>query len=334
MAEIPESFTSPTAAAIFARHERDAEEWRRPHLGASVVGHECGRHIWYGFHWAAREQREGRMLRLLERGKREERWIIEELRALGWEVHDVDPATGEQWLVSHLGGHFGGHADGAVLGVIEAPKTWHLLEIKTANAKRYAELARKGVRVAFPGHWDQMQTYGHGLGLTRALYVCVCKDNDDVYTERVKIDRVEAEAIINRARLAIFSPQPLARIKDDPSWYQCKLCHHRDHCQLGDPSSLERSCRTCASASPLEDGTWRCELFGKLLDVDAQRAGCDQHLFIPALLEPLEPVQYDEAARAMIYKGAGRQVTDHGRRLEVLTSTASGIAGEHWKAAQ
>ena len=311
-----------TACAIFGRYEREAEDWRRPHLGASVIGDEnCLRHLWYSFRWAQKRITEGRVMRLLERGKREEEWILDELRALGWEVKTVDPETGHQRRFAYFGGHFGGSIDGAVLGVLEAPKTWHLLEVKSSNDKRFKVLQKKGVAEAQPGHYAQMQTYMHALGLKRALYVVVNKNDDQIYTERVHYDRAFAEAVLRKAEGVVGAPEPLSKINEDPTWFECKFCDHRPVCQLGQVELLERNCRTCASSTPLENGTWICEYHdNELLDVEAQRAGCPDHLFIPKLL-PWEVESYivaDGGRRAITYeRGDGLTVVDSGRDLAV-----------------
>ena len=54
------------------------------------------------------------------------------------------------------------------LGLLEAPKTWHVVEFKTHSAKSFRELAAKGVAEAKPQHWAQMQVYMHLTGITRA----------------------------------------------------------------------------------------------------------------------------------------------------------------------
>ena len=83
----------------------------RSHLGASLIGHECSRHLWYVFRWAKHEQFDARMLRLFNRGHREEARFIEWLRGIGWEVSD-GPNGEDQWRVSAVMGHFGGSLDG------------------------------------------------------------------------------------------------------------------------------------------------------------------------------------------------------------------------------
>lgn len=332
MVQLPEP-KNRTAAAIFARHERDADDWRRPHLGASIIGSECMRHLWYSFRWASNPNFEGRILRLFERGKREEDWIVDGLRKIGMRVETtfqpiIDEHTtdkdrfyaGKQYRFKAIGGHFGGSIDGGVLGVLEAPKTWHLLEIKTKKVKLFKVLCKDGVAKAEPKHHAQIQSYMHGLKFKRALYICVCKDDDRIYTERIHYDRKQAEAILNVAETVIKSPEPLTKISEDPAWWECKFCDHRPICHLEQTQFLERNCRTCLSSTPIRtDGTWTCAHHQTILDEDAQRAGCESHLLIPTLLPwPVQDV--NEEKRQIIYaKPDGSRIIDAECKLEKVT---------------
>lgn len=312
------------ARALFDLAVRRVDDWRRPHLGASLIGSSCNRFLWMVFRWASKPElardgldHDGRMLRLFGRGHREEDLIIRDLQEIpGLQVISRSE-DGQQIRVAWHGGHFSGSSDGRVLGVPAAPKTWHLLEIKTANRKLFDEVVRLGVEKAQPEHYAQMQVYMLGQKLERALYIVVCKDDDRIHTERVRVDRRFGQSMVDRAQLVVESPEPLSRVKDDPAYFECKLCHQYAACQLGQVERLERNCRTCASSTPKPDGTWWCEHKQSILDVDAQRAGCESHLFIPKLL-PWPAVDADEAARRVVYKrGDGLHVIDHHRALSV-----------------
>ena len=137
---------TPTRDAIFAAYEADADDGFRQHLGASLIGKSCERALWYDFRWATPARFPGRMLRLFETGQLEEARLVRNLRRIGATVLEVDPETGRQWRVEAHGGHFGGSLDGVALGLLEAPKTWHVLEFKTHSAKSFRELVAKGVR--------------------------------------------------------------------------------------------------------------------------------------------------------------------------------------------
>jgi hypothetical protein len=57
--------------------------------------------------------------------------VYEELRAIGVELHTEQ--NGQQIDCRDDSGHFGGSVDGIGRGFAEGPKTWAVLEIKTAN---------------------------------------------------------------------------------------------------------------------------------------------------------------------------------------------------------
>lgn len=64
----------------------EAKEQRkkgRTHLGASVLGRKCLRQIWYGWRWVHVVKHSGRLLRLFNRGHREEDRLVEWLRDAG-----------------------------------------------------------------------------------------------------------------------------------------------------------------------------------------------------------------------------------------------------------
>jgi hypothetical protein len=289
MAELP-PISSPTRDAIFAAYEADAEDGFRVHLGASLIGKDCERALWYDFHWVTPARHPGQLLRLFETGQREEARLVQNLRRIGATVLEVDPDTGRQFRVQAHGGHFGGSLDGVALGLPEAPKTWHVLEFKTHSAKSFADLVAKKVRESKPLHYAQMQIYLHLIGLARALYLAVNKDTDDLYVERVEADPDFARRLLDKAGRVIFAATPPPRISEDPSWYQCRLCDHAPVCHGGQAAAV--NCRTCLDATPVEGG-WRCERHGKPLSEADQRTGCAQHLYLPPLV-PGEQVDAGE----------------------------------------
>lgn len=280
MAELP-PVSSPTRDAIFAAYEADAEDGFRRHLGASQIGKACERALWYDFRWVTQRRHPGRLLRLFETGQREEARLVQNLRRIGATVLELDPETGRQFYVTAHGGHFAGSLDGLALGLPEAPKTWHVLEFKTHSAKSFADLLAKKVQASKPQHYAQMQIYLQLIGLQRALYLAVNKDTDDLYVERVHADAVMAQRLLDKAGRVIFAPAPPARISEDPSWYQCRLCEHAPLCHGDEAAAVH--CRTCLDATPIDEG-WRCERFAKALSDAEQRRGCPYHLYLPPLV--------------------------------------------------
>jgi len=282
MAAVPQP-QHTIVAEIFRWREKQADEGMRPHLGASLIGHPCARHLWLTFRWAAPQVWSGRMLRLFDRGQREEAVIVAELRGIGAEVSECQP-NGDQWRVSACGGHFGGSMDGIARKLPGGSvHNWEVLEFKTHNAKSFREVAEKGVEKAKYQHWAQMQTYMALTGMTRANYIAVCKDDDQLYHERVHADPDAGKKIVERAAGIVYAAEPPPRISDKPDWHQCKMCHHAGQCH-GTEAPLP-SCRSCAHVTPLDNGTWRCERHGITLDAAMQRRSCNVHRFIPAMLD-------------------------------------------------
>lgn len=289
-----------TLAALEAAVSAAADDGLRPHLGASVIGRPCERALWYDFRWSGARTFEARLLRLFARGQREEDVFSALLEGIdGVRVVQIDPATSEQYRFKS--GHFGGSMDGAVIGLPDAPKTWHVLEFKTHNAKSFAGLEKDGVAKAKPEHWAQMQCYMAWTGMSRALYCAVCKDDDRLHLERIDFDREAAEALFTRAQRIIDAAEPPARISERPDWYQCKLCDHHALCH-GSAVPLP-TCRSCAHVTPIADGAWHCARHSKALDVAEQKAGCQAHRYIPALLRNFaDAVDADTEANAVTYQ--------------------------------
>lgn len=272
---------TPTLSAIYAAYLADAEDGFRVHLGASLIGKECRRALWYDFRWTTRASFSGRMLRLFETGQLEEPRLVRNLRRTGATVLDVDPDTGRQWRVEALGGHFGGSMDAVAVELLEAPRTWHVVEFKTHSAKSFSDLKRQGVRQSKPRHWAQMQVYLHLTGMTRAMYLAVNKDTDEIHVERLSADRTDGEALLAKAGAIIEAARPPERLSADPAWWQCRLCEHHGLCHDG--AAPERTCRTCLHATPV-DGGWHCARHARALTGNDQRRGCERHLFIPDMV--------------------------------------------------
>lgn len=293
MSDLSQFTQDLTVAEIMIDYRLRYSSAPRNYLGGSVIGDPCARRLWLNFRWVKVEQIEGRILRLFQTGHLAESRFCQDLRNVGVEVLEVDPSTNEQFAVSFLGGHLRGHADGAALGIKGAEKTWHLLEFKTHGDKSFNTLAAKGVKEAKPMHYAQMQLYMHGLELTRAYYLAVNKNTDELYGERIHYDQGAAEALVDRGRRIVFASEPPATISDRPDWYECKMCHLHPFCHKTEKQELpEVNCRTCIHSTPTEDGQWLCEQSQKILSCEAQEEGCHWHRWIPMIMPSLD---FDDA---------------------------------------
>lgn len=242
-------------------------------LGSSFIGEECIRQIWLDWRGFAREQFEGRMLRLFETGHLQEARIVEDLRRAGFAVWDKRE-DGRQFELTDESGHFITKVDGVIKDVPESDKP-HVLEVKTHNKNSFSSLVKKGVQEAKPTHYSQMQISMALGGFTRALYVAVCKDDEQFYVERVKEDKVEQEKLKSKIIKLTEARLRPAGISDDGSSFGCKFCSMKPVC-IKEAEPL-RHCRTCTMCTPGQEGKWVCELNKDTLSIDRQRLGCEHY---------------------------------------------------------
>lgn len=300
MAPLPQPI-SPTVRAIYAAYENDNVPRDGRSIPVSQLAEECSRKLWYDFRWCSpHEHINGRTLRLFETGNiEEERWIAN-LRRIGCEVVDRDE-QGRQIMVEACDGHVRGYLDSEILGLPEAPRTVHVGEMKSHNLKSFTDLKKRGVRLSKPLHYGQIQTYMHQRGRSRGIYLAVCKDNDELYAERLELDLPYATRLLARAEHIIKANDPPARISEKPDYYACGWCKHRAICHEGDMP--RRNCRTCLYSTPEPGGAWSCAKWHKPLSYDEQQAGCGAHLYLPGLV-PGEQVDADEEAGTVTYRMA------------------------------
>lgn len=290
-----------SVSAYIDKHHESKPDGFRLHFGASQAGHHCERYLWLAFRWAFKEKFSGRMLRLFRRGQLEESLFVEDLRAIGIEIQDTDD-NGKQFRVD-FGCHVSGSMDGIIKsGVPSAPEKQHIVEMKTHNNKSFKELKAKGVQEAKPLHYAQMQLYMLGTGIDRALYVAVNKNDDELYDERVRLDKEFAKSLLDRAKRIVTSdraPEPCPGAS--PEWYQCKFCPMYNLCHR-EAITMERNCRTCAHSTAKPDGTWHCARWDDTIPPANQYTGCDSHVIHPDMT-PWKLVGGDEVNAEYEYKG-------------------------------
>ena len=256
----------------------------RSHLGASLIGRECKRYLWYVFRWCLHEKTTGRQQRLFNRGHREEARFIEWLEGIGFKVwfenRDEGPnEKGEfpQYRISDVMGHFGGSLDGiAVLperyGIAEPV----LLEFKTnGTGAGFNKLADDGMPIAKPEHFAQTSTYGKKYNFRYCVYLNINKNDDSLHVEVVKLNHSLGEQMIMKAEQIILSQTPPARLSDNPTFHKCGYCHMKEVCHKG--AVVEVNCRSCAFARPVENAEWFCEAHNGNIPKDFIAKACPSY---------------------------------------------------------
>lgn len=306
-----------TVNRIFKFYESLNDGGLRDHLGASLIGDKCERKLFYTFRWATYVIHSGRMQRLFQRGQFAESIFKSDLTHIGCKVFTED-SDGSQFRFEALGGHFGGSCDGIIAsGLPEAPKSPHICEMKTHNDKSFTDLQKNGVAESKPNHYAQMQIYmglsatkwGKENKINRALYIAENKNNDDLHVERIEFNGKAFDALMEKANRIIFTDKAPDRLSDNPQWYECRFCDHYGVChsnQIPYPS-----CRSCAFATPTDDGKWLCEKHGNLLSREDQFSGCDHHLINPTMVDGwLNAIDGDDDSIVFEKKGTTEKWTN------------------------
>ena len=260
---------------------RGQEDPFRKHLGASLIGRECARELWYSFHWCLAKKHAGRILRLFNRGHLEEARFIAILRSIGFEVWQTD-GEGKQFRINDHNGHFGGSMDGVGRGCPDLPPAVPFVqEFKTHGDKSFQKLKAEGVLAAKWEHYVQMQIYMGKNGIEWGLYFAVNKNDDELHAEILPFDLSTYQRYLDRAGLIIMATEPPPKINESPGWFKCRFCDYRGICHLGEEVAI--NCRTCATSRPGLNGKWVCQVCECELEVEHQFKGCSGYTKHPTL---------------------------------------------------
>jgi hypothetical protein len=294
------SVPHPTIDAINAHYEKHQDVRLPQRLTARLLASNCERQGWYAFRWARDPKRfPGSIVRSNLARQQNMDELVASLSDAGVKVQRVDPKTFMAIDVIAADGHYRQKITGTVEGLLEAPKTVHLLYADQQPAKAFAQIVKHGLAIGKPDRIPALQIGMHLLGLTRSYYLVRNKDTDELHSERIEHDAVHAMTLLAKAERIRDANQPAARVSDDPNWFECKFCPAFDLCHAGEFAL--RNCRTCLHSSPVAGGGWQCVRHNRPIGIDEQALGCPQHLFLPGLV-PGEQVDADPANETVTYE--------------------------------
>lgn len=257
----------------------------RTYLGMSGLAEECDAKQWLGFHWAAVPKHQAKTERTFNLGHAFEAIIIAQLKEAGLEVFRVLADGTEVEMFGHrdeeqeefigFAGHAKGHNDGRVRGVIEAPKTVHLLEIKTMKDSSFKEVVSKGVKKANAVYYGQVQRYMKATKLTRTLFVAINKNTSELHIERIEEETAYQAEVVRKEQGIILAHEIPSRAFP-LGFYKCSWCPQLPVCR-GTVNPL-KTCRSCEYANIEDNGVWSCEKQkGKHLTSQEQWDACPKY---------------------------------------------------------
>jgi hypothetical protein len=236
--EKPPSFADAVNALIDgALTAEDAARQGRDYLGGSRLGDACARRLQYEYLRTPKDEGAGftgQSLRIFGIGHALEDLAVVWLRKAGFDLRTRD-RRGEQFGFNVAGGRVQGHIDGVVVAAPNGMATPALWECKSANAKNWRDIAKRGVKAAKPVYAAQIALYQAYLGLTEApaLFTAVNKDTAELHHELVPFDGALAQTVSDKAVTilrACDAGELLPRHTADPEHFECRFCAWRQRC--------------------------------------------------------------------------------------------------------
>ena len=272
----------------------------RGYFGMSGLGHECDRWQWMVFRWCIINHFDAATLARFEDGHRTEELMIHRLKQVpGIQLIEEDE-HGDQIGFQDVHGHLRGHVDGMIIGLPEAPKSWHVLEAKAVNEKKFAELAnlrrdlgeKNAIAAWDHTYWVQVQLYMRKAGVERSLHVVTTPGGRAWQTCRTNLNKKAADLQIERAERIITANQMPGKVQGHDNSPPCCWCPMKETCHAGKKMKIPRSCRSCMHSAPAEsegadEPLWFCAHpdHNTVIGRDQQIAGCENYEMHPDLEE-------------------------------------------------
>jgi hypothetical protein len=232
-----EQAPDPVASAVVsslnvAMLAKRAGQERRQYLGASMWGDPCERKLGYMYHKAKPDADfEAKILRIFDMGHDGEARMAEYLKLAGFELL-TEGEDGKQFGFSAGDGRLKGHIDGVILGGpagVAWPALW---ENKALNDKGWKEAVTKGIKVAKPLYYAQVQVYMAYKELQVCVFTIQNRNTGEVHAEIIPFDPRVAQDASDRAVRVVSSSSPieLNRIGRDSTDFRCKFCDFKGTC--------------------------------------------------------------------------------------------------------
>ncbi len=222
----------------------------RTYLGASAIGEDCYRLIWYNTNGLHPDYYpSAQIVRRFQMGH-----LMEEVTAKLFKGAGYNLLTTNEWSTQFgfedLDGKIQGHLDGIFFSSNESilqhniPIFWeHKIMKDDAKYKKWQKLKENGVQKSHPNYYSQIQ---FNMGYMRAMHdgfsnirqtilTAFNTNTSEYHHELVEFDSNYAQGLVNKAYIIATTTnvEALPRISKDREFYKCKYCAYRDTCWEG-----------------------------------------------------------------------------------------------------
>ena len=171
---------------------------------------------------------------MFDAGHQFEALSISWLRQAGFDLRGRG-ADGEQFGFGAAGGRLRGHADGVIVAGPDVGIRWPaLFEHKAPGQKSWSDLAKRGLRLAKPVYFAQVQLYEACLELEVALLTALNRDTPALRHEAVPFEPDEAQRLSDLAvdiHLAAEAGELPPRAAAHPDLHLCRFCPCATRCR-------------------------------------------------------------------------------------------------------
>lgn len=196
------------------------EDEPRKYIGASAIGHECSRSIWYSYKRYKGAPFPAKTRKTFAIGNTLESLILKWITKGGIEIRYPyhEPSAEMQY--------FTGNVD-ALLSIDDE---LIVLEIKTANKSNFANFKMNGLQKWNEQYYAQIQAYMGMLKLNKGILLAINKDTSDLHSETVIFDPMYYANLCYKAKSIHEAQEPPMRINDNPCYFVCQMCKFKTLC--------------------------------------------------------------------------------------------------------
>ena len=210
-----------TLTKIINAHHGVDDDAPRDYIGASSIGSECLRQIWYQYKGFRGKDIPKKIRSTWDIGKHLEGLVVKWLVDSDVKVLRIDVSYECKTVPK-----FRGHIDALV--IIDGINC--ILEIKTAKDASFKVFVKKGVRGWNPQYYAQIQSYMGMSGIKKSYILVLNKDNSELSDELVEFDADFYDVLCSKASMIQAANVEPPRINGSALFYKCKMCNFNSIC--------------------------------------------------------------------------------------------------------